>query len=79
MQIHIPQKALVYDKPGTILAKLVDIPEPKPEHQAGGNEGVGEFVQLGPGTDNSTVKVGDRVGIKWIACVCGTCGKSSQA
>lgn len=28
---------------------------------------------MGPGTENSERKVGDRVGIKWIAAACGSC------
>lgn len=51
------------------------LPEPTPEHQVGGHEGIGELVQLGPGNDRSNLKIGDRVGIKWIASVCGTCGR----
>lgn len=31
MQIPTTQKALVYDKPGSISAKLVDIPVPTPK------------------------------------------------
>jgi len=30
-------------------------------------------VKMGPGTENSSVKVGDRVGIKWISGICETC------
>jgi alcohol dehydrogenase, propanol-preferring len=30
-------------------------------------------ASLGPGTESSTLKVGDRVGIKWIASACGNC------
>lgn len=36
----------------------------------GGHEGVGEIVAIGQNTDHSPVKVGDRVGIKWIAYSC---------
>ena len=28
---------------------------------------------MGPGTENSPRKVGDRVGIKWISAICGSC------
>ncbi|KAL4923088.1 zinc-dependent alcohol dehydrogenase [Aspergillus undulatus] len=41
--------------------------------QIGGHEGVGEVVALGPGTENAELKLGDRVGIKWMARVCGDC------
>ncbi|KAK7742319.1 hypothetical protein SLS53_004464 [Cytospora paraplurivora] len=99
-------KAVVYDEPGKISTKVVelDIPEPaagdvliKLTHsgvchsdlaimtngwawlpttiggQVGGHEGVGHIVKLGPGTEGSGVKVGDRVGVKWVAHICGTC------
>lgn len=32
-----------------------------------------KIVKMGPGTENSSVKVGDRVGIKWISAICGSC------
>lgn len=28
---------------------------------------------MGPATERSAVKVGDRVGIKWVAAICGSC------
>ncbi|KAF2479096.1 chaperonin 10-like protein [Neohortaea acidophila] len=100
-------KAVVYDKPGEVSTKVVelDMPEPGPGEvlinlthsgvchsdmgvmtnrwrklpaptqagQVGGHEGVGKIVKMGPGTENSPRKVGDRVGIKWIAAICGSC------
>ncbi|KAF5349562.1 hypothetical protein D9756_008831 [Leucocoprinus leucothites] len=39
----------------------------------GGHEGVGVVVAIGEHTKNSAVKVGDRVGVKWIAGICETC------
>ena len=38
-----------------------------------GHEGVGEIVKMGPGTEKSERKVGDRVGIKSISAACGSC------
>ncbi|KAI5370094.1 Putative GroES-like superfamily, alcohol dehydrogenase-like, NAD(P)-binding domain superfamily [Septoria linicola] len=106
---EIPKKykAVIYDEPGKISTKVVelDTPEPGPGEvlvnlthsgvchsdlgvmtnrwaglpaptqpgQVGGHEGVGKVVKLGPGTENSTVKVGDRVGIKWISAICDSC------
>jgi propanol-preferring alcohol dehydrogenase len=34
---------------------------------------VGKIVKMGPGADNSAVKLGDRVGIKWMAGICEAC------
>ncbi|KAG5646361.1 hypothetical protein DXG03_003684 [Asterophora parasitica] len=39
----------------------------------GGHEGVGEIVAIGAHTIDSPVKVGDRVGIKWLADSCLNC------
>jgi len=47
------------------------LPYPTPAGQVGGHEGVGKIVKLGPGS--TSVKVGDRVGIKWMADICGSC------
>nr|POE89288.1 alcohol dehydrogenase 2 [Quercus suber] len=100
-------KAVVYDEPGKISTKIVELDMPEPgagevlinlSHsgvchsdlgvmtnrwaglpyptqagQVGGHEGVGKVVKMGPGTESSTVKVGDRVGIKWISAICSTC------
>lgn len=40
------------------------LPFPTQPGQVGGHEGVGIVVKMGPDTDSSNVKVGDRVGIK---------------
>lgn len=45
---------------------------PTPSGQVGGHEGVGIVEALGVGADEY-VKLGDRVGIKWVAAKCGTC------
>ncbi|PFH49871.1 hypothetical protein AMATHDRAFT_62258 [Amanita thiersii Skay4041] len=39
----------------------------------GGHEGVGEVVAIGKGTLDSPVKLGQRVGIKWLAYSCLDC------
>ncbi|CAK4032052.1 Alcohol dehydrogenase 2 [Lecanosticta acicola] len=107
--VDIPKKhkAVIYDEPGKVSTKVVEIdtPEPGPGEvlvnlthsgvchsdlgvmtnrwaglpyptqpgQVGGHEGIGKVVKMGPGTETSTVKVGDRVGIKWIAAICDSC------
>ena len=49
------------------------LPYPTPKGQVGGHEGVGKIVKLGPGSEGVGLKIGDRVGIKWMAGVCGNC------
>jgi propanol-preferring alcohol dehydrogenase len=49
------------------------LPFPTQPGQVGGHEGVGKIVKMGPGTDNAAVKIGDRVGIKWMAGICEAC------
>lgn len=39
---------------------------------------MGTVVKLGPGAEKGVVQVGDRVGIKWIASVCGSCREYSS-
>jgi len=51
------------------------LPYPTQPGQVGGHEGVGRVVKLGPGTEGSGIKIGDRVGVKWVSSACGTCCK----
>jgi alcohol dehydrogenase, propanol-preferring len=39
----------------------------------GGHEGVGEIIAIGSNTIRCPVKIGDRVGIKWLADSCLDC------
>ncbi|KAF9013594.1 hypothetical protein BDZ89DRAFT_467261 [Hymenopellis radicata] len=43
----------------------------------GGHEGVGIIVAIGSNTAHFPVKIGDRVGIKWLADSCLNCGVSN--
>uniref|UniRef100_A0A0B7KRE3 Enoyl reductase (ER) domain-containing protein n=1 Tax=Bionectria ochroleuca TaxID=29856 RepID=A0A0B7KRE3_BIOOC len=38
-----------------------------------GHEGVGYVVQLGASVPDSSIKIGDRVGIAWLRDICGIC------
>jgi len=49
------------------------LPYPTQPGQVGGHEGVGIVQKLGPGAELSSIKLGDRVGIKWIAQTCSSC------
>ncbi|KAL3463131.1 alcohol dehydrogenase 2 [Aspergillus heterothallicus] len=106
-EIPAKQKAIVYDNPGTVSTKVVELDVPEPgagevlinlthsgvchsdfgvmtntwsilpyptqPGQVGGHEGVGKVVKLGAGAETSGLKIGDRVGIKWLASACGQC------
>ncbi|MCL6362614.1 zinc-dependent alcohol dehydrogenase, partial [Pectobacterium polaris] len=54
-------------------AALGDWPIPPQVPLIGGHEGVGEVVAIGKDTVHSPVKIGDRVGVKWIAYSCLNC------
>jgi propanol-preferring alcohol dehydrogenase len=54
-------------------ASLGDWPVKPMTPLIGGHEGVGEIVAIGKNTSNSPVKIGQRVGIKWIADSCLDC------
>ncbi|KAJ5496581.1 Polyketide synthase enoylreductase [Penicillium fimorum] len=106
-EVPTKQKAVIYDQPGTVSTKVVELDVPEPgtgevlinlthsgvchsdcsvmtnkwtgfphptqPGQVGGHEGVGKVVKLGAGTEASNLKIGDRVGIKWVSSVCGNC------
>lgn len=50
-----------------------DWPIPSKLPLVGGHEGVGDIVAIGAHTVNSPVKIGERVGIKWLADSCLQC------
>ncbi|KAH9958360.1 GroES-like protein [Lactifluus volemus] len=54
-------------------ARLGDWPLPCKLPLIGGHEGVGDIVAIGAHTVNSPVKIGDRVGVKWLADSCLQC------
>nr|ODN94422.1 alcohol dehydrogenase, propanol-preferring [Cryptococcus depauperatus CBS 7855] len=54
-------------------AKQGDWPVPSQHPLIGGHEGVGTIVAIGEHTVASPVKLGDRVGIKWLANSCLSC------
>ncbi|RBR14411.1 hypothetical protein FVER53590_04343 [Fusarium verticillioides] len=99
-------QAAVYDKPGELSTKVVDIETPSPsagevlvklshsgvchsdlsimknswgmpfslpDTQIGGHEGVGTVVHIGEGAGIHGFAIGDRVGVKWLRDICGSC------
>lgn len=49
------------------------LPAPTQAGQVGGHEGVGTVVAFGEGAEASGLKIGQRVGIKWMAYACLNC------
>ncbi|KAK5631631.1 hypothetical protein RRF57_007345 [Xylaria bambusicola] len=49
------------------------VPAPTQPGQVGGHEGLGHIVKLGEGSEKLGVKIGDRVGVKWVASACLAC------
>ena len=54
-------------------AKMGDWPVPPKTPLVGGHEGVGRVVAIGAHTADTAIKIGDRVGIKWLADSCLDC------
>ena len=85
--LHIDEVPIPAVKPGQVLVKVVasgvchtdlhaalgDWPVKPMSPLIGGHEGVGEVIAIGKNTTGSPVKLGDRVGVKWIADSCRNC------
>ncbi|EMC96853.1 hypothetical protein BAUCODRAFT_491924 [Baudoinia panamericana UAMH 10762] len=71
--INLTHSGVCHSDLGVMTNRWAGLPHPTSPGQVGGHEGVGKIVKMGPGTESSAVKVGDRVGIKWISAICGSC------
>ncbi|KAF2463490.1 alcohol dehydrogenase-like protein [Lindgomyces ingoldianus] len=71
--INLSHSGVCHSDMGVMMNSWVILPAPTQPGQVGGHEGVGKIVKMGPGTENSAVKIGDRVGIKWMAGTCESC------
>lgn len=71
--INLTHSGVCHSDFGIMTNSWAMLPAPTPENQVGGHEGVGKVVKMGPANENSPVKVGDRVGIKWVASTCDSC------
>ncbi|KAI9818231.1 MAG: hypothetical protein M1827_000856 [Pycnora praestabilis] len=71
--INLTHSGVCHSDMGVMMNSWAGLPYPTQPGQVGGHEGVGKVVKLGPGAETSTVKVGDRVGVKWISAICGSC------
>lgn len=71
--VQLTHSGVCHSDLGIMLNNWASLPLPTPAGQVGGHEGVGKVVKLGPGAENSSIQVGDRVGIKWVSGTCGSC------
>ncbi|KAJ5505597.1 Polyketide synthase, enoylreductase [Penicillium expansum] len=71
--VRITHSGVCHSDWGVMTRREGDVGPPAQAGQIGGHEGVGDIVAFGPNTEQSGLKLGDRVGIKWMARVCGSC------
>jgi len=71
--VNLTHSGVCHSDLGVMINTWKTLPFPTQAGQVGGHEGVGKIVKMGPGTDNAAVKIGDRVGIKWMAGICESC------
>ncbi|RMZ92640.1 hypothetical protein DV736_g100, partial [Chaetothyriales sp. CBS 134916] len=71
--VRLTHSGVCHSDMGVMMRSWSWLPAPTAKGQIGGHEGVGEIVAFGSGTENSGLKKGQRVGIKWMAAVCGNC------
>ncbi|KAF2096789.1 GroES-like protein [Rhizodiscina lignyota] len=71
--VNLTHSGVCHSDLGVMTCTWAGLPYPTPKDQVGGHEGIGKIVKMGPGTEKANVKVGDRVGIKWLANACGGC------
>jgi len=71
--VNLTHSGVCHSDMGVMCNAWSWLPFPTQQGQVGGHEGVGTVAALGTGAESSGLKIGDRVGIKWLAYVCGNC------
>ncbi|KAI8626652.1 alcohol dehydrogenase-like protein [Xylariaceae sp. FL1651] len=71
--VKLTHSGICHSDYGIMMKTWKHLPYPTPEGQVGGHEGVGFIEKLGDGSERAGVKVGDRVGIKWVSSACLAC------
>jgi len=71
--INLTHSGVCHSDIGVMMNSWAGLPFPTQPGQVGGHEGVGKIVKMGSGTENAAVRVGDRVGVKWISAICDSC------
>lgn len=73
MEFYRTHSGVCHSDMGVMMNSWRGLPFPTPAGQVGGHEGVGKVVKLGAGAESQGIKLGDRVGIKWLAGICYNC------
>ncbi|KAK8014931.1 hypothetical protein PG990_008227 [Apiospora arundinis] len=71
--VQLTHSGVCHSDYGIMMNTWAHLPAPTAEGQVGGHEGVGFVAKLGDGAERFGVKVGDRVGIKWVSAACLAC------
>jgi len=71
--INLTHSGVCHSDMGVMANSWAWLPAPTQKGQIGGHEGVGSVAAFGPGAESSGLKIGDRVGIKWLSSACGNC------
>ncbi|KAI1809766.1 alcohol dehydrogenase-like protein [Poronia punctata] len=71
--VKLTHSGVCHSDYGIMMNTWAHLPAPIQAGQVGGHEGLGFIAKLGEGAENANLKVGDRVGIKWIASACLSC------
>ncbi|KAI0397405.1 alcohol dehydrogenase-like protein [Xylariaceae sp. FL0594] len=71
--VKLTHSGVCHSDYGLMMNSWKHLPLPTPPGQIGGHEGLGHIVKLGDGAHKAGVRVGDRVGIKWVSSACLSC------
>ncbi|CRG88782.1 alcohol dehydrogenase, putative [Talaromyces islandicus] len=71
--VRLTHTGVCHSDHGLMTNAWVRYPKPTPTNQIGGHEGVGYIVGLGAGTESPKIKLGQRVGIKFVHRACRNC------
>ncbi|KAH8800312.1 chaperonin 10-like protein [Xylogone sp. PMI_703] len=71
--VNITHSGVCHSDLEVMINSWAALPYPTQSGQVGGHEGIGLIAKLGPGVEASGLKVGDRVGVKWVSGICGVC------
>ncbi|KAF2969681.1 hypothetical protein GQX73_g3910 [Xylaria multiplex] len=65
--VKLTHSGICHSDHGIMMNSWKTLPVPTKTGQVGGHEGLGHIVKLGEGAEKAGVKIGDRVGIKWVS------------